>query len=169
MGELARTTRGSSKRAPLEATAFADSVRPHMPAMIRLAARIAPRSGPDDVVQDALIRAWRHRTRYDSRRGSFSNWLIAIVANEARRAASRQRLPINVAPPMHSLSADDQIDIEDALRRLAPRQRLAVDCYYFAGLSVSETAAVMECAEGTVKSTLSDARTRLRLELQERK
>lgn len=46
--------------------------------------------------------------------------------------------------------------------RLTPRQRLAVDCFYFVGLSVTETAAVMRCSEGTVKSTLSDARNRIR-------
>ena len=44
------------------------------------------------------------------------------------------------------------------MTRLAPRQRLAIDCFYFVGLSLAETAAVMGCSEGTVKSTLSDAR-----------
>ena len=34
--------------------------------------------------------------------------------------------------------------------------------HYFVGLSVDETAGVMDCAPGTVKSTLHDARTRLR-------
>ena len=34
--------------------------------------------------------------------------------------------------------------------------------HYFVGLNVEETAAVMACSAGTVKSTLFDARTRLR-------
>jgi RNA polymerase sigma-70 factor (ECF subfamily) len=48
------------------------------------------------------------------------------------------------------------------MEALSARQRLAVDCFYFADLSVADTAAVMGCSEGTVKSTLSDARARLR-------
>jgi len=54
------------------------------------------------------------------------------------------------------------MDLGEAVSRLAGRQRLAVDCFYFVGLSVAETAAVMRCSEGTVKSTLADARKRLR-------
>ena len=67
---------------------------------------------------------------------------------------------------MASRSLDDRVDVEAAVARLAKRQRLAVDCLYFVGLSVAETAAVMGCSEGTVKSTLSDARKRLRLLLE---
>jgi RNA polymerase sigma-70 factor (ECF subfamily) len=58
-------------------------------------------------------------------------------------------------------SIEDHLDIEFAISKLPSRQRLAIDCYYFVGLSVAETAAVMRCAAGTVKSTLSDARARL--------
>ena len=58
------------------------------------------------------------------------------------------------------------MDIEFAVSKLPTRQRLAVDCFYFVGLSVSETAAVMRCSEGTVKSTLSDARSRLKTMLE---
>jgi RNA polymerase sigma-70 factor (ECF subfamily) len=39
---------------------------------------------------------------------------------------------------------------------------MAVHLHYFVGLPVDETAAVMGCAPGTVKSTLFDARARLR-------
>ena len=54
------------------------------------------------------------------------------------------------------------MDVERALGRLTRRQRMAVECVYFVGLTVAETAAVMGCSDGTVKSTLSDARARLR-------
>lgn len=133
-----------------------------MPAMVRIAARLGPSGSKDDVVQEALVRAWRHRARYDTERGTFRAWLLTIVANEARRAAARQWHPTTIPPAGSPTSLEDRLDIAAAVQRLPPRQKLAVDCYYFAGLSVVETAAVMACSEGTVKSTLSDARARLR-------
>jgi RNA polymerase sigma-70 factor (ECF subfamily) len=52
--------------------------------------------------------------------------------------------------------------VHEAIRKLTRRQQLAIDCRYFVGLSISDIAAIMGCSEGTVKSTLSDARKRLR-------
>jgi RNA polymerase sigma-70 factor (ECF subfamily) len=69
-------------------------------------------------------------------------------------------------PAAAEVDADARIDVEQALTNLSERQRLAVDCYYFADLSVADTAAVMDCSEGTVESTLSDARARLRFLLE---
>jgi len=95
-------------------------------------------------------------------RGTFKTWLLAVTANQARRAFRRRWLPVSLAPPVIGSSIDERLDLEAAMTQLAPRQRLAVECYYFVGLSVTETAAVMQCAEGTVKSALSDARGNLR-------
>lgn len=150
-----------------DADSFAAAVQPYTSRMIRLAARLAPRCGPDDIVQEALIRAWRHRERFDPERGSIASWLMAIVANEARRAGSRLRLPMAVRMPMQRASVDDRIDVEAAVAQLSPRQKLAIDCFYYADLSVLETAAVMGCSESTVKTTLADARARLRIGLGE--
>ncbi len=58
-------------------------------------------------------------------------------------------------------------DLERAVQGLAKRQRLAVELHYFVGLTTAETALVMSCAEGTVKSALHDARTNLRRVLEE--
>jgi len=46
-------------------------------------------------------------------------------------------------------------------------QQLAVELHYYVGLSIAEVAAVMRCSDGTVKSTLSDARKRMLPALQE--
>ena len=64
-------------------------------------------------------------------------------------------------------TSDVDVALEQAVSRLSRRQREAVGLHYYAGLSVAETAAVMRCSAGTVKSTLSDARARLRDLLQE--
>jgi RNA polymerase sigma factor (sigma-70 family) len=149
--------------APPSADDFAEWVRPHLVGMRRLVARLAPDVDPDDAVQEALVRAWRKRGQYDARRGTPAAWLLAIAADQARQARRRQKPSIRIADVSARVrSTDDAVDVEFAVASLPVRQRLAVDCFYFAGLSVLETAAVMRCSEGTVKSTLSDARRRLR-------
>lgn len=154
-----------TEAAPADQQAFADWVRPHLAAMARLAARLAPAADRDDVVQEALTNAWLKRHQYDAERGTPCAWLLAITADQARRA-SRRRWPARLFPaPPPAAPPEDHLDLDRALRRLTTRQRLAVDCFYFAGLSVAETAAVMGCSDGTVKSTLADARRKLRAHL----
>lgn len=146
---------------------FADRIAPCHAKMGRIAARIAGVDQRDDVVQNALLRAWAKRHQFDARRGTFSSWLLTIVANEARRSRRRTgALPVIRVTGAPSRGLDEDVDLALALKRLPPRQRLAIDCYYFADLSVEEAAAVMNCSIGTVKSTLADARSRLRLQLE---
>lgn len=151
---------------PSDGSGFAEWVRPHLPAMARLAARLAVGADRDDIVQEALARAWSKRSQYDATRGTASAWLLAITADQARKAARRLRpvgeLDDHDGPVSRRPDLDARMDVDHALASLSARQRLAVDCYYFADLSIADTAAVMGCSEGTVKSTLSDARARLR-------
>jgi RNA polymerase sigma-70 factor (ECF subfamily) len=116
-----------------------------------------------DVVQDALERAWRFRARFDPARGTATTWLLTIVTNEARR-----RRPAVTEPLLDGRARDVviDVDIERAVRRLSERQRLAVELYYYLDLPIAEVATVMGIADGTVKSTLSDARARLEQILQ---
>ena len=151
-----------------QADDFAAAVEPHLPLLARLAGRLGPPDRCDDVLQEALLRAWAHRRQYDPRKGTLLAWLLTIVANEARRASGRTQraLPIQVAVAVVGVGSDDRLDLEAAAAKLPERQRLAVDCFYYIGLSVNQTAAVMGCSEGYVKSALSDARKHLRLELE---
>lgn len=149
--------------APDDPEVFGDWARPHMAAMARLAARLASAVDRDDIVQEALARAWSRRAQFDPRKGTPSGWLLAITADQARKSRRRWHPVMELRDRSEALlPSDDRLDIAAAVRRLPRRQRLAIDCYYFVGLSVAETAAVMGCAEGTVKWTLSEARGRLR-------
>ncbi|WP_432880290.1 RNA polymerase sigma factor [Kribbella sp. CA-245084] len=152
---------------PGDGPGFAQWVRPHLVAMARLAARLAVGADRDDIVQEALARAWSKRSQYDASRGTPSAWLLAITADQARKTVRRMRPNLSLidapdAAPVSRPDLDARMDVDQAITSLSDRQRLAVDCYYFADLSVADTAAVMGCSEGTVKSTLSDARSRLR-------
>lgn len=148
--------------------AFAAWAGPALVPMGRLARRLAPHADPDDLVQDALSRAWQKRASFDAARGSALTWLLAIVADQAR-ASRRKRLRwLRVVddgasvPDVAVADAVGDVDLERAIARLPERQQLAIQLHYFVGLSVDEAAAVMACAAGTVKSTLFDARSRLR-------
>ena len=144
-------------------------VRPHLTRMANLVARLAPQADRDDVVQDALARAWAKRRQFDAARGTAATWLLAITADQAVKARRRIRptAPLDDHDRPATLTAHDHsIDVERALTRLTARQRLAIECVYFVDLTVAQTAAVMRCSEGTVKSTLADARSKLRVLLE---
>lgn len=146
---------------------FAAWVGPHLASMSHLAARLVGSANRDDVVQESLTRAWRKRHTFDSARGTPRTWLLAIVADQSRKARRRPPIPsTNGAEPVVAPADGTRVDLERALAHLPPRMRLAVDCVYFVGLTVVETAAVMDVSEGTVKSTLSKARAHLQTHLE---
>jgi RNA polymerase sigma factor (sigma-70 family) len=152
----------TSTRGDESSREFADWVEPHLPAMARLAARLVAPAERDDVVQEALVRAWRRRSTYDAARGAPLPWLLAIVADRARRHRTRSLPPTVELVESSADAVMPDLDLERAVAALSARQRLAVDLYYFVGLDVATCAQVMGCADGTVKATLFQARERLR-------
>jgi RNA polymerase sigma-70 factor (ECF subfamily) len=158
---------GAGSAAPGSSSAdFADWVRPHLPALGRYATRLVGPADRDDIVQDSLERAWHKWRTYDERRGSAQAWLLAILHDRARRFRTRRRTTWEL---VEGTDADTYVDVdlERAVSGLPTRQRQAVELHYFVGLDVATTAQVMGCAEGTVKATLHQARSRLRIQLGE--
>ena len=146
---------------------FARWVEPHLTAMTRYAGRQVAPADRDDVVQEALIRAWQRWSTYDESRGTPVAWLIGIVADRSRRHRTRQPAGtvvelVELVDNGGSAPTSHDLDLERAVAGLSRRQRMAVDLHYFVGLDVATVAEVMECAPGTVKATLHQARARLR-------
>jgi RNA polymerase sigma-70 factor, ECF subfamily len=160
--------RVAEQQRELSAAGFREFVAPHWPAMERLARRLTLGGQWDDVLQEALITAWRKRHQFDAARGSASAWLLAVVADKAYKSRRRQRAPHE---PLQDVAVGgDQsarLDVQAALSELAERQLLAVTLHYYLGLTTAETAEVMGCSVGTVKSTLFDARHQLKKSLGE--
>ena len=146
---------------------FATWIRPHWAGLAQLARRLAPAGEWEDVLQEALSVAWRKRANFDEQRGTARNWLLAIVADQARKGHRRAGRPqLAAVEDSHEDDVGDP-DLDRAVDALSVRQRAAVVLHYYLGLPIADVAEVMSCSTGTVKSTLSDARTRLRRELGE--
>jgi RNA polymerase sigma-70 factor (ECF subfamily) len=150
-----------------EVVDFDAFVGPHLSAMWALASRLAGPDARDDVLQDALLTAWRRWRTYDASRGTARTWLLLLVNDRCRKHWRGLRPTaelVDTALPERDVAA--HLDVSRAVAQLPPRQRLAVELFYVLGLPVAECALVMRCATGTVSSTLSDARRALRSKLE---
>ena len=128
-----------------------------------------------DVVQETMLRAWRHPEVLDGARGPVRPWLFTvarhIVVDEWRRHRSDRDVPLELGA---EAAEDDRTDavldswiVGDALTRLSPDHRAVLEQCYFQGRSTADAARVLGVPEGTVKSRAHYALRALRLALQE--
>jgi RNA polymerase sigma-70 factor (sigma-E family) len=115
----------------------------------------------DDLVQTCLIRlyqAWPKVRDKDAADPYARKVLLRCWLNERRRpwrrAESRDGVvPDQPAPETDPAGAAHHKEVlRTALMRLPPRQRAAVVLRYWSQHSVTETAAILRCSEGNVKS-----------------
>src|SRR4051794_15865845 len=135
------------------------------------------RGRAEDVVQETLLRAWRHPEALDPERGPVRSWLftvarnVAVDAHRARRARPNEvgDSALAVVPAVDEIEqALDRWLIGDALATLSPDHRAVVIETYYRGRSVAEAAATLGVPPGTIKSRTFYALRALRLALEER-
>jgi RNA polymerase sigma-70 factor (ECF subfamily) len=135
------------------------------------------RAEAEELVQDALILAWRGLPGF-RQGGSLKSWLVRILVNRVISQKRRhvwpsvslegevavRELPASVAedPEEHAELMLEKARVRRALAELPEEARQVVMLRFFAGLSVAEAAAAMGVQEGTVKSRLHRALERLR-------
>jgi len=119
-----------------------------------------------DVADEAFTRAverWSRVGAMTSPAGWVHRTALNVARRRLRRAGHERRLLRTVAATTTTEAAPPAWPIElwDALRTLAPREREAVVLRYVSDLPVAEVAEVMGVAAGTVGATLHRARARL--------
>ncbi|WP_326567706.1 sigma-70 family RNA polymerase sigma factor [Amycolatopsis rhabdoformis] len=134
----------------------------HGKAMLAYATRLlGDRAAAEDVVQEALVRAWRNPQRVTDGSRSVRAWLLTVVRNlVVDRARARAARPTEVAESPttvavsrdHSTAVVDSIVVREALDGLSPEYREVLEQVYLRGHTVPETAAHLGIPAGTVKS-----------------
>ena len=171
-GELVARARGG------DPAAYGELVETHAPVAKRTAVFLGAGADADDVVQEAFVKAYKALGGF--REGAaFRPWLLRIVANETKNAVRargrRERrehlaVPLGVVldPADEAVSLERRTELLAAVRALPDQLRRVVTCRYLLDLDEQETAVVLGCPRGTVKSRLHRALGRLRDALPEK-
>ena len=149
----------------------------HGGALLRYALHLTggDRQKAEDLVQETIVRAWRHPEALADRPAR--PWLFAVARNLAVDAyrARQSRPPETGQEAFDTLPAHDDADrtleswaVAEALASLRPDHRSVIVETYYRGCSVAEAAATLGIPAGTVKSRTYYALKALKLALQER-
>lgn len=164
-----------------DTAAFGLLIQRHQQAALRVAAvTLGSADGADDVAQEAFVKLFNSIHRFlDGER--LEPWLFKIVANTARnrlRTEGRQRsLQVRALahvgvdhpdPDETAVHLADRRALIGAINRLRLEDRLVLTYRWYEDMSESEIATAMDCRPGTVKSRLSRAMDRLRMEMGEK-
>ena len=152
--------------------AFAELFRRHRDRLWAVALRtMRDQEDAADALQDAMISAFRNAASFRAE-SQVTTWLHRIVVNACldriRRRHARPTVPLPEAGPAEPAAPRDAIAeqdtrmaVQDALGELPEEQRAAIVLVDVEGRSVTEAAAMLGVAEGTVKSRCARGRVRL--------
>jgi RNA polymerase sigma factor (sigma-70 family) len=145
--------------------AAAAFVRRYQACVVGLAMTVVgSRAVAEEVAQEAFVKAWRHASSYDVRRGRVTTWLLTITRNTAIDAVRyRRETPMDPdiltsvllggdASPDTADQWTTTEEIRDALAALPPNQSRPVVLMTFYGLTASEIAERDGLPVGTVKT-----------------
>lgn len=119
------------------------------------------RAAAEDVVQEALVRAWRHPDSLVNGKGSVRGWLLTVVRNIVKdqiRARNARPTEVGEGPVEVAVSGDhaehvvNSMVVVDALSRLSTEHREVLEQIYLLGSTVAEAAKALGIPPGTVKS-----------------
>jgi RNA polymerase sigma-70 factor (ECF subfamily) len=126
------------------------------------------REDAQDAAQDVFLRLYRHLGNVDEQ--SVESWLYRTTMNVCydvlRRRPKTGELLVEPSQASEAANAIEEGEkrslLEAGLKRLTPQERAAVTLCSIEGLSSAEAAVALGVTEGTVRSHLSLARTRLK-------
>ncbi|MEU8227356.1 sigma-70 family RNA polymerase sigma factor [Kribbella sp. NPDC048915] len=159
-----------------DTTAFGRLYDRYLPSIYRYTySKTTSRSAAEDLTSETFLRAFRAIARRPRAQLNFAAWLITIARNVVidHHRSGWSRLAIvtdevdpqvddSIGPEQAALASVSEASLRRAMDHLPEDQRECLLMRFFAGLSISETAAAMDRSDGAVKQLQFRATNRLR-------
>jgi RNA polymerase sigma-70 factor (ECF subfamily) len=115
----------------------------------------------EDVTQEVFVAVWAKAASYRPDRGDASGWLYTMTRNKlidhwrkTGAGAEMDGLDLSGLAGHGESGVDLLLTVRQALARVQPEQRRAIEMAYFGGLTYEETAERLELPVGTLKSRI---------------
>ena len=125
----------------------------------------------DETYNDVMLSIWEHADGFRAE-AKPSSWIFSIAYRQCVRVLKKEQRKRSLLarlwrePTDLATSTNEQFEeaelISAAMQQLNHRQRMVIELSYFEGYSTSEISEIVQCPQGTVKTRLHHARTRIR-------
>lgn len=114
----------------------------------------------DDAVQEALIRAWKHRGKLKNTE-YFETWLIRILINTSKTLTKKRKNDVDIESVQMGREMECN-NIRKEIGKLDLKYRIPMTLHYIEGYSVEETGKMLNLPVTTIKWRLYTARKMLK-------
>jgi RNA polymerase sigma-70 factor, ECF subfamily len=175
--QVALATAGAPLRAVTPEVANGDAIsevwKQHGSALMRFALKLTlgDQQRAEDIIQETLVRAWRHPNVMAAGPTAIRPWLFTVtrhIAIDLWRGRSRGEEPVEDQPTERAdpIEYFEQVvtalDVRAALAQLTAEHRQVIVAMYYYGRSVAEISQALSIPAGTVKSRAYYGLRRLR-------
>ena len=148
---------------------FAILIEPLLDPAYRLAAvMLNDRAAAEDAVQEASVKAWRKLRQLRGDVDAVRPWFLSIVANECRMTRRTRWWSVIRMPDLARQAGQEPesfSDLNAALLRLSPDERLPLVLHFYLDLPLDEVARTLRVSQSAAKSRIYRAAKRLRADL----
>jgi RNA polymerase sigma-70 factor, ECF subfamily len=151
--------------------AFSRLIERYKVSMYRVAlSMLTEKQDTEDAIQNSIIKAYQG-VIYLKKNEFFKTWLIRIVINECKSILKSNNKVVHIAEVSTDIRFTDDfsnIELTNAVNLLDEDLKITTTLFYFEDIPQKEIAKLLGIPEGTVRSRLSRARTKLYEMLRER-
>ncbi|RDY27345.1 sigma-70 family RNA polymerase sigma factor [Romboutsia weinsteinii] len=123
----------------------------------------------EDAMSEAILKAYKNKGKIKDA-NSFKSWIMRILANECYDLIKKSRKfdLIEDTEDLNLVHIDNsESGLKEVVEKLNKEYSSVIVLYYYEDMSIKEISNILQLPEGTIKSRLSRAKSKLRVLLNE--